>query len=390
MSRDILLNQIDPDPDQPRKHFDEASLKELAQSIQANGLAVPILVRPNGERFMIVHGERRYRAVAILGWESIPAEVRDIDPEGAGWLALVENVQRNDLSPIEEALAYQARLSKGLTQEQLGQRIGKTQSYIATKLRLLKLPQPIQDCLNTRAITEGHAKQLLRLDSESSQILALGVVLKDGLSVVETKEAVDTLIYCNERLKVVEARIEKGFDHLDETRVALRAVRAMLTPEQYKAWIEAPNGLKLSYELALRIEQSEQASQEKKLDLMCDITKLLASPTIGRYRQLFPGLLPPLTGQEYVGFRNSVAEVGVLVPIVIDEHNNVIDGWQRLRAAQELGILDTVAFDIRIGLTKAEKLSLFLSLNMIRQHLTDSQMAAIEVESEQASGQSPR
>lgn len=271
MSRDILISLIDPDPDQPRKYFDEASLAELAQSIQANGLAVPILLRPNGERFIIVHGERRYRAVRLLGWDRVPAEVRDIDPDGAKWLALVENVQRNDLSPVEEALAYQARLSEGLTQEQLGRRIGKTQSYIATKLRLLKLPQPIQDCLNTRAITEGHAKQLLRLDSESSQALALGVVLKDNLSVVETKEAVDTLIYCDERLKVVEERIEKSLAHLDDTRSALQVARTMLNPEQYKAWIEAPNGLNLSYELALRIEQSEQADRGEKIDLMCDL-----------------------------------------------------------------------------------------------------------------------
>lgn len=163
MSRDILVNLIDPDPDQPRKHFDEAGIQELAQSIKANGLAVPILLRPNGERFFIVHGERRWRAAQLLGWESIPAEVRDISQDEGRWLALVENVQRADLSPIEEAQAYQARLSEGLTQEQLGQRIGKTQSYIATKLRLLKLPDEIQQTIEAGQITEGHGKQLLRL-----------------------------------------------------------------------------------------------------------------------------------------------------------------------------------------------------------------------------------
>jgi ParB family chromosome partitioning protein len=163
MSRDILLNLIDPDPGQPRKHFDQAALDELAQSIKANGLAVPILLRPHNDRFVIVHGERRYRAAVSLEWETIAADVRDIAPEDARWLALVENVQRDDLSPIEEAQAYQDGLSDGLTQKALGERIGKTQSYIAQKLRLLKLPPPIQFYLNRKAISEGHARQLMRL-----------------------------------------------------------------------------------------------------------------------------------------------------------------------------------------------------------------------------------
>lgn len=163
MSHDILLSLIDPDPDQPRKNFDAAKLEELAKSMQANGLAVPILLRPNGERFIIVHGERRYRAASSLAWETIPADVREISPENARWLALVENVQRADLSPIEEAIEFKARLDEGITQTALGERIGKSQSYIAQKLRLLTLPAPIQFYLSKDAITEGHARQLLKL-----------------------------------------------------------------------------------------------------------------------------------------------------------------------------------------------------------------------------------
>jgi ParB/RepB/Spo0J family partition protein len=126
MSRDILLNHIDAAPEQPRKHFDQASLDELAQSMAANGLAVPILVRPVGDRYIIVHGERRWRAAQQLGWPSIPAEVRELSAEEAHWLSLIENIQRADLSPIEEARAYQAYLATGITQAALGQRIGKT------------------------------------------------------------------------------------------------------------------------------------------------------------------------------------------------------------------------------------------------------------------------
>jgi ParB/RepB/Spo0J family partition protein len=164
VSRDTLINLIDPDPEQPRKVFDEVALAELAASMAANGLAVPILLRPAPEgRYVIVHGERRWRAAQRLSWETIPAEVRELSPDEAHWISLVENVQRADLSPIEEARAYQARLAQGLTQAQLAQRVGKDRSYIAQKLRLLTLPAPVVVYLERRALREGHARQLLKL-----------------------------------------------------------------------------------------------------------------------------------------------------------------------------------------------------------------------------------
>lgn len=176
MSRDILLSLIDPDPSQPRKTFDEGALDELAQSMAANGLAVPVLVRPGQDgRYLLVHGERRWRAAGRLGWQTIPAEVRDLDPDQARWLALVENIQRADLSPIDEARAYQTALSEGLTQTALGQKVGKSQSYIAQKLRLLTLPEPLQFYLDRLAISEGHARQLLRLRSFYGPDLQAGI-----------------------------------------------------------------------------------------------------------------------------------------------------------------------------------------------------------------------
>jgi ParB/RepB/Spo0J family partition protein len=164
VSRDTLLDLIDPDPQQPRTLIDEAGLQELAQSMLANGLAVPILIRPTpGGRYIIVHGERRFRAAKMLGWNTIPAEVRELSPDEARWLALIENVQRADLSPLDEAFAYQRRLAEGMTQAQLAQRIGKDRSYIAQKLRLLGLPEPLKVFLHHQALTEGHARQLLKL-----------------------------------------------------------------------------------------------------------------------------------------------------------------------------------------------------------------------------------
>jgi ParB/RepB/Spo0J family partition protein len=163
MSRDIAISQIDPDPHQPREHFDLNALEGLAASMAEIGLAVPILVRPDGERFVIVHGERRWRAAGLIGWDAIPADVRDIDADTASWLALVENVQRSDLTPIEEAFAFKGRLDRGITQEELGRRIGKSQSYIAHKLRLLTLPSPLTSYLASNALSEGHLRTLLRI-----------------------------------------------------------------------------------------------------------------------------------------------------------------------------------------------------------------------------------
>lgn len=174
MSRDILLTDIDPDPDQPRQHFDEAALQELADSMTATGQAVPITVKPAGDRFVIVTGERRWRAAQLLGWSTIRADVQDIDAATAQWQTLVENIQRAGLTPIEEAHAFQRLVDAGHTQTEIARRIGKTQSYVAQKIRLLRLPAGVQEMLdagrpsvpemlNAGRLSEGHGRQLLRV-----------------------------------------------------------------------------------------------------------------------------------------------------------------------------------------------------------------------------------
>lgn len=163
MLQNISVSAITPDPDQPRKHFAPAALADLAQSMEVNGLAVPVLVRPVGETFMLVHGERRYRAALSLGWETIPAEVRPMSENQARRVALIENIQRESLTAIEEARALETLLQTGLTQAQLGKQIGKGQSYIAQKLRLLKLPAPLAVLVGHGAITENHVRQILKL-----------------------------------------------------------------------------------------------------------------------------------------------------------------------------------------------------------------------------------
>lgn len=164
VSRDTVpVALVDFDPEQPRQHVDPARLAELATSIAQNGLAVPILLRPVGGRYVIVHGERRFRAVCSLGWTEVPAEVRDLDEDEVRWLQLVENLNRDDLSPMEEARAYRAMLGRGETQQSLAARLGKDRTVIAQKLRLLDLPAPLALLCDRRALSEGHVRQLLRI-----------------------------------------------------------------------------------------------------------------------------------------------------------------------------------------------------------------------------------
>jgi ParB family chromosome partitioning protein len=155
------LAEIRPNPEQPRKHFGD--LTELAASIQEHGLLEPVLVRPVPGGYELVHGERRWRAAAAAGLKTIPAMVRDLSDDEAFVAALVENIQRENLNPIEEANALKRLIDGGRTQAEAGALVGKGQSYVAHKLRLLTLPEPIACYLSDGTLTEGHARQLLRL-----------------------------------------------------------------------------------------------------------------------------------------------------------------------------------------------------------------------------------
>ncbi|MBK9180967.1 MAG: ParB/RepB/Spo0J family partition protein [Acidimicrobiales bacterium] len=166
VSRDTIpVGLVDLDPGQPRSHVDEHDLAELAASMDATGLAQPILVRPTGGRFVVVAGERRLRAARSLGWQAIPAVVRDVPADDVPYMQLVENLQRQGLTATEEARAYRRALDAGMSQADLARRIGKDRSYVAQKLRLLDLPATVLHLVARRHLTEGHARQLLRIRS---------------------------------------------------------------------------------------------------------------------------------------------------------------------------------------------------------------------------------
>ncbi len=189
---EVDIDLIEPNPDQPRYHFNETKLEELAQSIKANGLVQPILLRRIASgRYQIVAGERRWRAAQRAGLHKVNAVIRSIPDAKLLELALIENIQRAELNPIEEALAYQRLIQTlGLTQDEVAQRVGKDRSSIANYLRLLNLPAKIQKMLEEEQLSMGHARALLGLKSEEEQLRLAEDIIAGKLSVRDTEQAV--------------------------------------------------------------------------------------------------------------------------------------------------------------------------------------------------------
>ena len=192
---EIAIDQIEPNPNQPRREFDEEALAELATSIRELGIIQPITLRQVADnKFQIIAGERRWRASQLAGLRAIPAYIRTIKDENVMEMALVENIQREDLNAIERALAYEHLLENtGMTQEKVSERVGKSRTAITNYLRLLKLPAQVQMALQKKEIDMGHARALLSLDSPSLQIKLFKEIQKNGYSVRKVEEMVQQL-----------------------------------------------------------------------------------------------------------------------------------------------------------------------------------------------------
>lgn len=209
--QDIELDEIVPNRYQPRREFSDDSIKELAETLDKDGLLQPIVVREDGEdHYEIIAGERRYRAAKSLNWETIPAIVNNMNDDQAASLALIENLQREDLNPIDEAKAYTNLMKlNDLTQTALAKDMGKSQSYVANKLRLLKLDDDVQKALIEGKITARHGRALLNL-SDDDQERVLKEIEDKGLNVKQTEEiAKDVDAYFNPKPKEKETKRER-------------------------------------------------------------------------------------------------------------------------------------------------------------------------------------
>lgn len=189
--RDLPVGSVRANPFQPRSRFDETALAELVGSIEASGLLQPVVVRPRDGGFELIAGERRWRAVQQLGWATIPAVVKEVDDRTLLTLALIENLQRHDLSAVDEALGYQRLMDDfGVAQAEVARLVGKSRSAVANLLRLLKLPAGVREMVHDGRLTEGHARALLGIDDPAALAAMADAVVREGWSVRDTEAAV--------------------------------------------------------------------------------------------------------------------------------------------------------------------------------------------------------
>ncbi len=209
---EVSLDDIYPNATQPRTYFDEKALNDLAQSIKNLGVIQPITLRKDGDRFEIISGERRFRASKIAGLSSVPAYIRLVNDQELLEMALVENIQREDLDAIEIALTYQRLLEEiGLTQENLSQRVGKERSTITNSIRLLRLSPDIQNSIRSGEISAGHGRAILSLDNDEARIMLFEKIIKDQLNVRQSEVFANTLK--NPKNKETKAKVTLSNHH---------------------------------------------------------------------------------------------------------------------------------------------------------------------------------
>ncbi|MCO6532190.1 MAG: nucleoid occlusion protein [Lactobacillus panisapium] len=245
--QDIELTKIIPNSYQPRREFSDESIRELASTLDKEGLLQPIVVREQGDKYEIIAGERRYRAAKHLGWEKIPAIVNNMDEAQAASLALIENLQREDLNPIDEAQAYNNLMKlNNLTQTALAQNIGKSQSYVANKMRLLKLSPKVQSYLASGEISPRHGRCLVGL-TQKDQGRVLDEILANNLNVSDTEKIV----------KDVDGYFEDKKTHeQDKAEKTKRAVNRI--PKDLKVQINTiKRAVKLAKESGIKVKVKE-------------------------------------------------------------------------------------------------------------------------------------
>lgn len=214
----LSVNEVEPNREQPRKKFDEKALSELSKSIEKNGVIQPVLVRPSaGGAYQIVAGERRWRAARMAGLAEIPVVIREMSDEDAAVFALIENLQREDLNPVEEAEGIRSLIEEfGMTQEEAADRVGKSRTAVTNTLRLLKLPQNILSMVSNGSITAGHARALISLEDEGEMLRIANAVIDNGLTVRDVEKTVKSALAGNAaKPKKTEKKRDKYYDEVE-------------------------------------------------------------------------------------------------------------------------------------------------------------------------------
>lgn len=224
----VAIDLIHPNKYQPRTIFSEEKIEELARTIHTHGVIQPIVIRSIDDKYEIIAGERRYRAMKSLGWKEVPAIIRELDDKETASIALIENLQREELTPIEEAYAYEKLLElHSLTQEALAQRLGKGQSTVANKLRLLKLPEVIQQAIMEKVISERHARALIAVKDSELQLTIFNEVIENQLNVKQLEQRIKELLNPVVEKESKERRPKRKSVSRD-VRIALNTIKQSL------------------------------------------------------------------------------------------------------------------------------------------------------------------
>lgn len=253
-SYDIPVNSISTNPHNPRTHFNEELLQELADSIKQMGVVQPITVRKNEDGlFQIISGERRFRAAKLAGMKKIPAYIREADDNQMLEMALVENIQREDLDPIEVGLSYQRLMDEcGFTQEQLSERIGKKRATIANYIRLLKLPPEVQSGLKKNDLSMGHARAIIGIEDEKTCVSVYKRIVSEELSVRQTEELVRDLAKKDEEQEKKSDKPEKN-DDFNELQEKIQATLG--SNVQFKRDVKGKGKIVISFNSDAELER---------------------------------------------------------------------------------------------------------------------------------------
>ncbi len=235
---EIDVNDIDPNLEQPRKTFDDEKLKELAQSISTYGIVQPIIVQRSGDRYIIIAGERRYRAARIAGLETVPVVIKDYSRQAFMEVSLVENLQREDLNPIEEADAMRILMKEHrLTQDELSARIGKSRSAIANTLRLLTLPAVVREMVKSGELSSGHARCLITLPSDIEKARMANKIVELGLSVRAAEELIKNMSNREPRKAEKEHSVDPEIESAQNSLSSALGTKVQIAGDLYKGKI---------------------------------------------------------------------------------------------------------------------------------------------------------
>ncbi len=237
----LRITQVEPNRNQPRRSFDDDKIDELAESIKEHGIIQPIIVVKNGEMYKIVAGERRWRAAKKLGLKEVPVVIRNYSEFEIAQIALIENLQRENLNPIEEAIGYQTLMSKyDMTQEDVSTKLGKSRSAIANSVRLLSLDEPIQQSLISGEITSGHARALLSISSPKVRLAVLESIIEKNLNVRQTESLAKQLEKSKPRKKnpIINEQVKAQLEELEDRLSSHLGTKVTLSHNAKKGKIE--------------------------------------------------------------------------------------------------------------------------------------------------------